>query len=192
MATANPAMRILIVGSDAPIAEIVCAMLRATSYECDCVCDHRAILRVLKRIENYDLNYDLVFCQVSVLEKEKKLLTWVLGRGRDTPVVACAARSREQVPKAIYDRCTFLQVPFEKQQLVELVRGALEHHDQVAMCYDVRVYAVNMLGFFEWLQENSKARSTLHKKVITGGMRNARAAVDTVEKLFQSLRKTHS
>ncbi len=167
-------------------------MLRAASYECDCVCDHRAILRVLKRIENYDLKYDLLFCQVSALEKENKLLTWVLGRGRDTPVVACAARSREQVPKAIYDHCTFLQVPFEKQQLVELVRRALEHHDQVAMCYDVRVYAVNTLGYFEWLQENSKARSALHKKAVTGAMRNAKAAVDTVEKLFQSLRKARS
>jgi len=192
MTTANPAKRILVVGSDEPIAEIVAAMLRTESYKCDCVCGHSAILRVLKRIENYDLNYDLLFCQVSVLEKEKKLLTWVLGRGRDTPVVACAARSREQVPKAIYDRCTFQQVPFEKQQFVELVRGALEHHDQVAMCYDVRVYAVNMLGYFELLQENSKAMSTLHRKAITGGMRNAKAAVDTVETLFQSLRKAHS
>lgn len=170
------------------MAEIVPVMLRTASYECDGIWEHKAVLRALKRIEKYDL----LFCQVSALEREDKLLTWVLSRGRDIPIVACAARPREQVPKRIYDRCTFLQVPFERQQLVERVRGALEHHDQVAMCYDVRVYAVNALGYFEWIQENSKARSTLHKKAITGAVRNAKAAVDTVEKLFQSLGRSRS
>ena len=188
MTTANPAKRILVVASDEPIGEIVAAMLRTAGYECDEAWGHKVVLRALKRIEKYDL----LFSQVSALEKEDKLLTWVLSRGKDIPVVACAARPREQVPKRIYDRCTFLQVPFEGQQLVELVRGALEHHDQVAMCYDVRVYAVNTLGYFEWLQKNSKARSTLHKKAAAGATRNAKAAVDTVEKLFQSLRKARS
>ena len=182
MATANPAKRILVVASDEPVAEIVPAMLRAASYECEGIWEHKAILRVLKRIENYDL----LFCQVSALEKEEKLLASVLGPGRDIPLVACAARSREQVPKAIYERCAFLQVPFEQQQLVTLVRAAIEHHDQVAMCYDVRAYVVNTLCCLDLLQEKSKPKSTI-QKAITGASKNAKAAAEAVEKLLNSL-----
>ena len=187
MATANPAKRILVVASDEPLAEIVPVMLRAASYQCDGIWEHKAILRALKRIEKYDL----LFCQVSALEKENKLLTWILSHGRDIPLVACAARSREQVPKAIYERCTFLQVPFERQQLVTTVHGAFEHHNQVAMCYDVRVFVINTLGYLELVQQRRPA-STLQKKAITGAIRNTKAAARTVETLYQSLCKSHS
>jgi len=100
-------------------------MLGTAGYECDEAWGHKAVLRALKRIEKYDL----LFCQVSALEKEDKLLTWVLSRGKDIPVVACAARPREQVPKRIYDRCIFLQILFEREQLLSVVREALNNHD---------------------------------------------------------------
>lgn len=100
-------------------------MLRAASYQCDGSWEHKAILRALKRVEKYDL----LFRQVSALEREDKLLTWILTHGRDIPLVACAARSREQVPKAIYERCTFLQVPFEREQLLTIVREALNNDE---------------------------------------------------------------
>jgi DNA-binding NtrC family response regulator len=162
-------------------------MLRAASYECDGIWEHKAILRALKRIEMYDL----LFCQVSALEKEDKLLTWVLSHGRDIPLVACAARSREQVPAAIYERCTFMQVPFERQQLVSVVQRAFEHCDQTAKCYEMRGYVINILGYLELVQ-GRKPKSALQKKAIAGAIRNTKAAAKTVETLYQSLRKAHS
>jgi len=120
MRTLNPTKRILVIASE-PIAELVTAMLQGEHYECDGVWEHKAILRVLKAVENYDL----LFCQVSALENEEKLLKWVLGPARDIPLVAYAARPREQVPKQILNRCTFLQGPFERQQLVAVVQEAL-------------------------------------------------------------------
>ena len=162
-------------------------MLRAAGYESDGVWQHTAILRTLKRIEKYDL----LFCQVSALEKEDKLLTWVLRHGRNIPLVACAARSREEVPTAISERCTFLQLPFERQQLVTMVHGVFEHRDQVAMCYDLQVYVINTIGYLELVQRR-KPTSAFQKKAVLGAIRNTKAAAKTVEGLYRSLCKVHS
>ena len=97
-------------------------MLRSADYECDAVSGQTAILRELKRVEDYKL----LFCQVAALEEQEQLLTWALGGGRDTPIVACAARSREHIPKVISERCTFLQVPFDREQLLTIVREVLK------------------------------------------------------------------
>ncbi len=122
MATSpNPVPRILVIAHEEPIGEIVVAMLRGEGYDCDSVCEQKAIFRVLKRAENYSL----LVCQVAALEETKKLLTWALGAGRDIPIVACAVRNREHVPKVIYERCTFLQLPFEREQLLTVVRETL-------------------------------------------------------------------
>ena len=118
----NAALRILVITHDEPIGEIAAAMLRAAGYECDVVSDQKAILRVLKRVEDYKL----LFCQVAALEEEEQLLTWALDAGSGFPIVACAARSREHIPKVIYERCTFLQVPFDREQLLNIVREALK------------------------------------------------------------------
>jgi DNA-binding NtrC family response regulator len=120
--SANPVLRILVITEDEPLGEIVAAMLRAADYESDAVSEQKAILRVLKKVEDYKL----LFCQVAALEEEERLLTWALGAGRDMPIVACAARSREHIPKVIYERCIFLQVPFDREQLLNIVREALK------------------------------------------------------------------
>lgn len=122
---ASDGLTILVIAHDEPIGEIVAAMLRTAGYECDEVYGHKAILRVLNRVEKYNL----LFCQVAALEDEEKLLTWALGAGRDTPLIACAGRSREQIPKVIYERCTFLQGPFDREQLLNVVREVLKAHD---------------------------------------------------------------
>lgn len=123
MATpSDPVPRILVIAHEDPIGEIVAAMLRSAGYACDFVCEKKAILRVLKRVENYNL----LFCQVAVLEDVEKLLKWALGAGRDMPIVACAVRKKEHVPKVIYERCTLLQVPFEMDQLLTVVRETLK------------------------------------------------------------------
>jgi DNA-binding NtrC family response regulator len=101
-------------------------MLGTAGYECNALWEHKAILRVLKRIEKYNL----LFCQVSALEEERKLLTWALGAGKDIPIVACAARSPEGVPKVIYERCNFLQAPFDREQLLILVRETLNSKNE--------------------------------------------------------------
>jgi DNA-binding NtrC family response regulator len=121
VACANPALGILVIAHDEPIGKIVAAMLRSEDYECEGVSEQKAILRVLKRVEDYRL----LFCQVAALEEEEQLLKWALGAGRDIPIVACAARSREHIPKVIYERCTFLQLPFDREQLLNVVREAL-------------------------------------------------------------------
>jgi DNA-binding NtrC family response regulator len=117
----NPARKIVVIIRDEPIAEIVASFLRMEGYECDVVWEQKAILRVIKQLEDYNL----VFCQVAVLEDEEKLLTWALEARRDIPIVACAARNRERIPNAIYERCKFLQVPFEREQLLATVREAM-------------------------------------------------------------------
>jgi len=96
-------------------------MLRTAGYECNALSEHKAILRVLKRIGKYNL----LLCQVSALEKEEKLRTWALGAGKAIPIVAFAARSPEDIPKVIYERCNFLQVPFDREQLLKIVRETL-------------------------------------------------------------------
>lgn len=118
---ASDGLKILVIAHDEPIAEIVAAMLRTAGYECDGVWGHKAILRVLKRVEEHDL----LFCQVAALEDEEKLLTWALGAGKDMPIVATAGRTPGYIPKVIYERCTFLQAPFEREQLLTVVREAL-------------------------------------------------------------------
>jgi DNA-binding NtrC family response regulator len=123
---ADPLPRILVIVRDEPIGEIVVAMLGAAGYQCDALWEHKAILRVLKRIEKYNL----LFCQVSALEEDKKLLKWALGAGKHIPVVAFAGRSPEGVPKVIYERCNFLQAPFDREQLLNFVRETLKSKNE--------------------------------------------------------------
>jgi DNA-binding NtrC family response regulator len=120
--SADPVPRILIIVSEQAIGEIVAAMLRTAGYECNVLWERKAILRSLKRTEKYDL----LFCQVSALEGEEKLLTWALGAGKDMPIVATAGRTPGYIPKVIYERCTFLQAPFEREQLLNIVRETVE------------------------------------------------------------------
>ena len=60
------------------------------------------------------------------MEEEEKLLTWALGAGRSTPIVATAGRGAGYIPKVIYERCSFLQASFEREQLLNIVRESLD------------------------------------------------------------------
>lgn len=121
----NPVLKILVIVRDEPIVEIAAAMLRTAGYECDAVSEQIAILHALKRVENYNL----LFCQVAALEEKEWLLTWALGAGRNMPIVATAARSPGYIPEVICERCTFLQAPFDREQLLNIVRDSLNAHD---------------------------------------------------------------
>jgi hypothetical protein len=60
------------------------------------------------------------------------------------------------------------------------------------MCYDIRCYVVNTLGCLELIQEKRSRSSnkTVVAKALGMAARQNKAAVETVEKLFQSLCST--
>jgi DNA-binding NtrC family response regulator len=189
MTTANPAKRILVVANDEAMGEIFPAMLRAAGYECDAVWEHKAILRMLKRVKKFDL----LLCQMAALEKEEKLLAWILGVGKDTPLVVAAGRSWPEIPKVIQKRCSYLQMPFARDQLLSNVQETLDGHPlrldsaEVAACYFLRIYVTSTLASLNISQWN-KVTPARKKRAIADATGSARAAVEIVEKLFQSLR----
>jgi DNA-binding response OmpR family regulator len=115
--------RILVVNHDESIAEIFAMRLRHEGYKCDAVWEHEAVLRVMKRVKKN--RYDLLLCHVSTLEVEKELLAWVLGSEKSTPLLVTGARLPEDVPKHIYDRCTFFRLDssFEPEKLLAKVNA---------------------------------------------------------------------
>jgi DNA-binding NtrC family response regulator len=112
----NP-KRILAIVANGAMAEIIPAMLGYADYKCDSAHEHKAILRMLRRASKYDL----VICHVAVLEKEEKFYSWALRT--KIPIISFAARPLNGVPEVIRERCIFLQVPFEREQLLAVVRG---------------------------------------------------------------------
>ena len=69
------------------------------------------------------------------------------------------------------------------------VRALCSHLD---MCYDIRAYVVSTLGCLELLQQklSRSSNKTVVTKVLAMAARQNKAAVETVEKLFQSLSST--
>jgi DNA-binding NtrC family response regulator len=104
-------------------------MLGGAGYECSLSCTHEAIPEALKQASNCDL----VVCQVAALEKEEEFLNWALGAGKDVPIVATAGRAPGYLPKFVLERCSFLQGPFEKDQLLSIVRDTIENHNSQAL-----------------------------------------------------------
>lgn len=189
--TVNPSKRILVVANDEAMGEILPATLRPAGYECDAVWEHQAILRMLKRVKKYDV----LLCQMAALEKEEKLLTWILGDGKDTPLVVAACRSWPQIPRVIQKRCSYLQMPFEREQLLSNIQETLDGHPlrldsaEVAMCYFLRIYVTSTLASLR-ISQWSKSTPARKKRAFAEATGSARAAVEIVEKLFQRLRKT--
>ena len=117
----DPPKKILVITVDEPIGEIVVSMLRTAGYECSTARGREETLDALKRASDYDL----VFCQVAALEKEEEFLTWALGIGIGIPMVAAAGRTPGYIPKVILERCRFLQMPFEREQLLTIIEETL-------------------------------------------------------------------
>jgi len=63
---------------------------------------------------------------------------------------------------------------------------------QLDMCYDIRCYVVSTLGCLELLQEklSRSSNKTVVAKLLSIAGKQNKAAVETVEKLFQSLFST--
>ena len=113
--------RIVVIALYETAGQVVAEMLRGAGYECDAFWTHEAIPEALKQAANCDL----VVCQVAALETEEELLKWALSDGRDVPIVATAGRAPGYLPKFVFERCRFLQEPFERERLLAVVRETL-------------------------------------------------------------------
>ena len=117
----DPPKKILVITVDEAIGEIVVSMLQTAGYECSAASRHEETLGALKRASDYDL----VFCQVAALEKEEGFLTWALGIGSGIPMVTAEGRTPGYIPKVILERGRFLQMPFEREQLLTIIEETL-------------------------------------------------------------------
>jgi putative nucleotidyltransferase with HDIG domain len=120
-----PVERILVVDDEEAIRNVVCSMLQAASYQCIQACSGAEALALLEKDANFQLMLsDLVMPEldgVGLLEAVKK-------RFVDLPVVLVTAVhdisvALAAIRKGAYD---YLLKPFEREQLLAVVRRALE------------------------------------------------------------------
>src|SRR5208282_4307373 len=120
-----PVERILVVDDEEPIREIVCSMLQNASYQCEQACSGVEALAIL----NKDSNFQLVLTDLMMPELDGVgLLEIVKSRHQELPVVMVTAVHDISVALAAirngaYD---YLLKPFEREQLLAVVRRALE------------------------------------------------------------------
>jgi putative nucleotidyltransferase with HDIG domain len=120
-----PVERILVVDDEEPIREVVCAMLQNASYQCEQACSGAEALAIL----NKDSNFQLVLTDLMMPELDGVgLLEVVRVQHKELPVVMVTAVHDISVALAAirngaYD---YLLKPFEREQLLAVVRRALE------------------------------------------------------------------
>src|SRR5436189_2358856 len=121
-----PAERILIVDDEEPIRDLMCAMLASANYVCTQTESGKAALSLLGSGEEFELMLsDLIMPGmdgIALLEAAKE-------RFPDMPVVMVTAVTDVSVAlgairNGAYD---YLLKPFEREQLLAMVRRALEH-----------------------------------------------------------------
>lgn len=119
--------RILVVDDEEPIREVVCSMLESSGYECVQACSGKDALEHLRK----DTNFQLVLSDLMMPELDGVgLLEGVRRRYKELPVVMVTAVHDISVALAAirngaYD---YLLKPFEREQLLAVVRRALEAH----------------------------------------------------------------
>ena len=117
--------RILVVDDEEPIREVVCSMLQNASYHCEQACSGAEALAILRK----DSNFQLVLTDLMMPELDGVgLLEIVKAQYKDLPVVMVTAVYDISVALAAirngaYD---YLLKPFERDQLLAVVRRALE------------------------------------------------------------------
>ncbi len=135
-----PSERILVVDDEEPIREIVCSMLMMAGYSCASAPSGLAAMQVLEMGETFALLLsDLVMPEldgIGLLERAKE-------RCPDMPVILVTAVHDISVALAAirngaYD---YLLKPFEREQLLAVIRRALEHR---RLRLENRAYQVNL------------------------------------------------
>lgn len=115
--------RILLQHNVEPIREICASMLTSEGYECRQAASPAEALKILKSEEGYAL----LLCK-AVESVEEKLLEHMAESIADIPAVVWACRPipifLDALRKGAYD---YLAVPFEREQLLNVVRRALEY-----------------------------------------------------------------
>lgn len=128
--------RILVVDDEESIREVVCSMLQHASYECRQACSGVEALAILEA----DTNFQLVLTDLMMPELDGVgLLEVVTRKYKDIPVVMVTAVhdisvALTAIRNGAYD---YLLKPFERDQLLAVVRRALEAY---GLRRDKRVY----------------------------------------------------
>src|SRR6266545_5657651 len=132
--------RILVVDDESAIRNLVCALLKTASYECTEARSATEALAILNRDDNFQLILsDLIMPGMDGVG----LLERVKSRQKDLPVVLVTAVHDISVALAAirngaYD---YLLKPFEREQLLAVVRRALETY---RLRMENRVYQSNL------------------------------------------------
>jgi response regulator RpfG family c-di-GMP phosphodiesterase len=139
---AVPAMkeRILVVNDEEQLLVIVCAMLTAAGYQCKTAANGIQALSLLDSGEEFDLlfsnlmmpNMDGIELLKRTREKFSDIPFVMESSCRDMSVVLAAVRN------GAYD---YLQAPFDREQLLVVVRRALEYR---RLKLENRVYQTNL------------------------------------------------
>jgi putative nucleotidyltransferase with HDIG domain len=122
-----PAERILVVDDEEPIREVVCSMLQNASYHCEQAGSGVEALALLRK----DSDFQLILSDLMMPEMDGVgLLECVKVQYKELPVVMVTAVHDISVALAAirngaYD---YLLKPFEREQLLAVVRRALEAH----------------------------------------------------------------
>jgi putative nucleotidyltransferase with HDIG domain len=147
--------RILVVDDEEPIREIVCSMLQNASYQCEHACSGVEALAILRN----DKNFQLVLTDLMMPELDGAgLLEVIKLQHQDLPVVMVTAVHDISVALAAirngaYD---YLLKPFEREQLLAVVRRALEaYHLRVQN----RIHQSNLEALVE--QRTQELRETI-------------------------------
>jgi putative nucleotidyltransferase with HDIG domain len=120
-----PSERILVVDDEESIREIVCAMLQNASYQCTQACSGKEALQLLQQ----DGGFQLILSDLMMPELDGvALLEAVKERNPELPVVMVTAVHDISVALAAirYGAYDYLLKPFEREQLLAVVRRALE------------------------------------------------------------------
>src|SRR5579864_1414866 len=132
--------RILVVGDEEPIREIVASMLGTAGYACKQAGSGMEALAVLTSGEDFELMLsDLMMADldgIGLLERTKE-------KYPDMPVVmVTAVHDISVVPASIHNRAyDYLLKPFEREQLLNTVSRALENR---RLKVENRVYQTNL------------------------------------------------
>jgi putative nucleotidyltransferase with HDIG domain len=119
--------RILVVDDEEPIREVVCSMLQNASYQCGQACTGLEALSVLRR----DPDFQLVLTDLMMPDLDGvSLLETVKVEFPELPVIMVTAVhdisvALGSIRNGAYD---YLLKPFEREQLLAVVRRALEAH----------------------------------------------------------------
>jgi putative nucleotidyltransferase with HDIG domain len=117
--------RILVVDDEESIRDVVCSMLKSASYQCRQACSGVEALAVL----NADDNFQLVLTDLMMPELDGVgLLEALKAKHQELPVVMVTAVHDISVALAAirYGAYDYLLKPFEREQLLAVVRRALE------------------------------------------------------------------